>query len=148
MYVLYTCQLVQTIRKLILKWWVLYFTKKVISRKIVISWKFLIFRNSQFSSKHPEIGDPSTKIPGNLGHTKSQKMQEYTCFLKFSSQNSDFSREISVKIFGFHENLGSTFSRIPGNFGRQNPGKCRNIWVSRNSRAKSQIFPRKFSPKF
>ena len=71
-------------------------------------------------------------------------MQEYTGFPEFSSHNSDFSREISVKISNFHENPGSTFSRIPGNFGRQNPGKCRNIRVSQNSRAKIQIFPGNF----
>ena len=70
------------------------------------------------------------------------------CFPEFSSQNSDFSREIFVKIFSFHENLGSTFSRIPENFGRQNHQKCRSIWVSRNFRPKIQTFPGKFSPKF
>ena len=52
--------------------------------------------------------------------TIMRKTQEYTCFPKSSRRKSDFSREIFTKIFSFHENLGSTFSRIPGNFGRQN----------------------------
>ena len=76
------------------------------------------------------------------------KMQESTSFPEFSSQNSDFSREIFVKIFSFHENLGLTFSRIPGNFGRRNVQKCRNIGVSQNSRPEIQIFPGKFLRKF
>ena len=72
--------------------------KSNLEKKIVISWKFRIFQNSRFSSKHPESDDPSTKIPGNLGHHKTKK--------------------------------------------------CKNIWVSRNSRVKNQIFPGKFLSKF
>ena len=75
------------------------------------------------------------------------KMQEYTGFPEFTRLNSDFSREIFVKISGFHENPGSHFSRIPGNFSRQNTRNCRNIWVSPNSRPKMQIFPGKFLSK-
>ena len=44
--------------------------------------------------------------------------------------------------------IGDTLTRIPGNLCQQLVQKCRNIWVSRNSRAKIQNFPRKVSPKF
>ena len=55
-----------------------------------------------------------------LWSSQRAKMQECTCFPKYSSRNSEFSRKIFTKIFSFHENLGSAFSGIPGNFRRQN----------------------------
>ena len=69
-------------------------------------------------------------------------------FPKFSRQNSEFSPKNFTKISNFHENRGSPFSRIPGNFGRQNSQKCKNIRVSWNSRDKIQNFPGKFLSKF
>ena len=122
--------------------------KKVISRKIVISWKFLIFRNSQFSAKLPEIGDTSTKIPGNLCQQIVQKCRNIRVSRNSRDKIQTFPRKVSTPISNFHENRGSTFSRIPGNFGRQNSKKCKNIRVSRNSRDKIQIFPGKFLSKF
>ena len=41
-------------------------------------------------------------------------MQEYTRFSEFSTQNSDFSREIFVKIWNFHEISGSPVTKFPG----------------------------------
>ena len=57
----------------------------------------------------------------------------------------------NLKFFGVLQNF--QFSRksrsllfeISGNCGRQNSKKCRNIWISRNSRDENQIFPRKMS---
>ena len=126
----------------------LHFTKKVISRK-----ELRFPENSEFFEIHnfrqnaPKVTTHRRKFPG-IWIPQVPKMQEYMGFPAFSSQNSDFSREIFVKILNFHENRGSTFSRIPGNFGRQNAQKCRNIRVSPNSRAKIQIFPGKFLAKF
>ena len=72
-------------------------------------------------------------------------MQEYTGFPKFSRPNSEFSREISVKFFSFHENQGSTFSRIPGNFGHPHPLKIQEYtgfpeFSTQNSDFSREIF--------
>ena len=127
---------------------VLYFTKKVISRKNRDFLKIPNFSKFPIFDKTPRKWRPLDENSREFVSTRALKMQEYTGFPEFSSQNSEFSREIFVKIFSFHENRGSTFSRIPGNFGRQNTQKCKNIRVSRNSRAEIQIFPGKFLRKF
>ena len=147
MCLLYTQPSVQTIIKLILKWCVLYFTKKVISRKNCDFLKIPDFSKFTIFVKTPRNWWPIDENSRESGGTQAPKMQEYMGFPEFTRPNSEFSREISVKIFSFHENLGPTFSRIPGNFDWQNSGKCRNIGVSRNARPKIQIFPGKFSPK-
>ena len=41
-------------------------------------------------------------------------MQEYTGFPEFSTQKSDFSREIFTKIWNFHEISGSPVTKFPG----------------------------------
>ena len=126
----------------------LYFMKKVASRK---NWDFLKIPNfSKFPvfSKTPRNWWPLDENSREFRSPQALKMQEYTGFPKFTRPNAEFSREISVKISSFHENTGSTFSRIPGNFGHQNTRKCKNIRVSRNSRAEIQIFPGKFLRKF
>ena len=71
--VLYTRQLVQTTRKLITKCGLLHFTKKVISRKNYDFLEIPNFSKFTISIKTPEISDPSTKIPGNLGPRKPPK---------------------------------------------------------------------------
>ena len=109
----------------------------------MISWKFQIFRNSQFSSIHPEISDPSTKIPGNLGPPRSKNARIYG----FPGM-----LELKDRFFpgNFHENskfsrhFGVTRHEIPGNFGRKNPVKCRNIRVSRLFGGKNHYFPGNF----
>ena len=105
---------------------------------------------SKFTSfiKTPRNWWPLDENSREFVSPQDPKMQEYMGFPEFTTPNPEFSREIFTKIFSFHENRGSTFSRIPGNFGRQNPQKCKNIWVSRNSRAEMQIFPGKFLSKF
>ena len=122
--------------------------KKIISRKNCDFLKIPDFSKFTIFDKTPRKWRPLDENSREFGSVACVKMQEYMGFPELSVQNSDFSREISVKISSFHENLGSPFSRIPGNFGRQNTWNCRNIWVSRNSRAEIQIFPGKFLRKF
>ena len=55
---------------------------------------------------------------------------------------------MSTPIFDFRQNLGPTFSEIPGNLWSPQCVKCKNMRVSRNSRDPIHIFPGKFSPKF
>ena len=132
---LYTKQSVQTTIKLILKWWVLYFTEKSnLEKKLGFPKNSKFFEIHNFHQNAPKLVTPRRKFPG-IWAPQGPKMQEYTGFPEFMRQNSEFSPKSFTKIFSFHENPGSTFSRIPGNFGRHNPEKCRNIWVSRNSRA-------------
>ena len=147
-YFLYMKQSVQTIIKLIMKCGLLYFTKKVASRKNCDFLKIPNFSKFTIFVKTPRNWWPLDKNSREFGSPQDPKMQEYMGFPEFLSQNSEFSRKIFTKIFSFHEIPGSTFSWIPGNFGRQNPGKCRNIRVSHNSRAEFQIFPGKFLRKF
>ena len=60
--------------------------------------------------------------------------------------------ELKYRFFpgNFHENskfsrhFGATRHEIPGNFGRKNPGKCRNIRVLRLFGGKIQVFPGNF----
>ena len=82
----------------------------------MISWKFRIFRNSQFSTKRPEAGAPSTKIPGNFKSYQAQKMQEYTGFPEFLSIHSEFSREIFTT---FQKSRIFLNFRKPRNFGER-----------------------------
>ena len=159
----------------------------------MISWKFRIFRNSRFSSKHPEISDLSTKIPGNLGHPKLQKckniwvsrnlraqihnfpgkfLSKFRVFTKIRGQRfrefpgilvDKTTKNAGIYVFpgilepksrffpgNFYENLefsrhfGVTCHEIPGNFGRKNPAKCRNIRVSRVLGGKNHYFPGNF----
>ena len=109
--------------------------KSSLEKKLWFPENSKFFEIHNFRQNTPKLVTPRLKFPG-IWVPQGPKMQEYTGFLEFSSQNSDFSREIFVKISSFHENPGSTFSRIPGNFGRQNSRKCRNIRVSRNARVK------------
>ena len=46
--------------------------------------------------------------------TEHPKLQKYTGFPEFSTQNSDFSREIFTKIWNFHEISGSPVTKFPG----------------------------------
>ena len=126
----------------------LYFTKKVISRKNCDFLKIPNFSKFTIFVKTPRKWRPIDENSREFGPPQDPKMQEYTGFPEFTRPNSEFSREIFTKISSFHENPGSTFSRIPGNFGRQNSQKCRNMRVSRNSRPKIQTFPGKFLRKF
>ena len=128
-------------------WSVIFHEKSSLEKKLWFPENSKFFEIHNFRQNSPKLVTPRRKFPG-IWPPQDPKMQEYTSFPEFSRQNSEFSREIFVKISNFHENPGSTFSRIPGNFGRQDPKKCRNIWVSRNSRAKIQIFPGKFLRKF
>ena len=143
-YVLYTCQLVQTIRKLIVKWWVLYFMKKVTSRKIVISWKFLIFQNSQFSSKRPEISDLSTKIPGNLDHLKSQKCKNIRVSRNLRDQIQNFPGKFSPKFLVFTKIWGQPFHEFPGILVDHTPENARIYGFPRILERKSRVFPGNF----
>ena len=127
---------------------VLHFTKKVASRKNCDFLKIPNFSKLPIFVKTPRNWWPLDENSREFRSPQDPKMQEYTGFTEFSRQNSEFSWEIFTKIFSFHENRGSTFSRIPGNFGRQNSRKCRNIRISPNSRPKIQIFPGKFLSKF
>ena len=104
-----------------------------------------VHHNFEFSSKS---GPPLFWNSRELWSPQLVKMQEYTCFPKSSSQNSDFPRKMSTTISSFRRNLGSPFSRIPGNFGRQNSQKCKNICVSRNSWGKIQNFSQEIFTKF
>ena len=148
MCLLYTNQSVQTIIKLIMKWGLLHFTKKVVSRKNCDFLKIPNFSKFTIFIKTPRNWWHLDENSREFVSVTCAKMQEYTGFPEFSRQNSEFSPKSFTKISNFHENPVSTFSRIPGNFGRQNPGKCRNIRVSHNSRAEFQIFPGKFLRKF
>ena len=92
-----------------------------------------VHHNFEFSSKS---GPPLFWNSRELWSPQLVKMQEYTCFPKSSSQNSDFPRKMSTTISSFRRNLGSPFSRIPGNFGRQKIAKNSRIygfpWIREN----------------
>ena len=62
---------------------------------------------------------PFLKFPGIVIPTMCKNARIYV-FPEILETKFRFSREIFTKIFSFHENRGSIFSRIPGNFGRQN----------------------------
>ena len=62
---------------------------------------------------------PFLKFPGIVIITMCKNAKIYV-FPEIVETKVKFSREIFTKIFSFHEKLGSTFSRIPGNFRRQN----------------------------
>ena len=126
----------------------IYFTKKVASRKNCDFLKIPDFSKFTIFVKTPRKWRPIDENSREFRSPQDLKMQEYTGFPEFTRPNSGFFPGNFCQIFSFHENPGSTFSRIPGNFGRQNSQKCRNIWVSRNSRAEIQIFPGKFLRKF
>ena len=149
--------------------------------------KFTIF------VKTPEIGDPSTKIPRNLCHHKTQKcknirvsrnsraeiqifpgkfLSKFRVFTKIRGRHFHEFPGILVdktpknaRIYGFpgmlelkgrffpgnfHQKLefsrhfGATRHEIPGNFGRHDPRKCRNIWISRLFGGKNHNFPGNF----
>ena len=121
--------------------------KKVISRKNCDFLKIPDFSKFTIFVKTPRNWWPLDENSREFVSATCAKMQEYTGFPEFSRQNSEFSPKSFTKISNFHENPGSTFSRIPGNFGRQNSQKCKNIRVSQNSRPKIQIFPGKFLSK-
>ena len=76
--------------------------------------------------------------------TKPRKMQEYTGFPEFSSEKSDFSREIFTKIWNFHDISGRPTTKFPGILVEKTPAKCRNMRVSRVSGGKNHNFPGNF----
>ena len=119
--VLYTCQLVQTVRKLIVKWQVLYFTKKVISRKNRDFLKIPNFSKFPIFVKTPQNWWPLDKNSQEFRSPQDPKMQEYTGFMELSSQNSDFSREIFTKILNFHDILGWSVTKFPGILMKKTP---------------------------
>ena len=80
----------------------------------MISWKFLIFRNSRFSSKHPEINDPSTKIPGNLGHRKIKKCKNIGVSRNSRDKIQIFPGKFLSKFRVFMKIWGRHFHEFPG----------------------------------
>ena len=96
---------------------VIFHEKSSLEKKLWFLENSWFFEIRDFRQNTPKLGTPDENSR-EFGSPQAPKIQEYTGLPEFVSPNSEFSREISVKISSFHENPGSTFSRIPGNFGR------------------------------
>ena len=95
-------------------WDATFHEKSNLKKKITISWKFLIFRNSQFLSKLPEISDPSTKIPGNLGPHKTKKCKNIRVSRNSWVKNQIFPRKFLSNFLVFTKIRGRLFHEFPG----------------------------------
>ena len=124
-------------------WGVKFHEKSNLEKKLWFPENSKFFEIPNFRQNSPKLVTPWRKFPGIrvLGTPQNTRIYGFLGILELKSrffpgnfhENSKFSRHFGV-----------TRHEIPGNFGRKNPGKCRNIRVSRVFGGKNHNFPGNF----